>query len=599
MSTPSSVADDYEIIGSQFRDTELNQLANKVDTLADDMLLLRPFTSQTAKLLAIQERAALPGLGTDWTIIPKPHPSPSAPLSDAVPSLTRSDETLSVDGVQSSRSQPIGQPEKKRGSPDRKDIYSGPECPSEAASHPRSLTRSLPSLCASPSSMEGDSKPDADGFANTSRLHLGFRGRNGSEHLHNIGLNISSDSQLQIDLKIQMDLEMQRNLHPPDEIDGGAPSDNPSPEGGEGDKKSVNEPKGSNSSGGVPKKRNGEEASNSTKRQRREGDEGGGDSSESNAPNAEQPKVEKHLACPYYKLDPNRHRRCYGHILTTPSRVKQHLLRVHTAPVYCPRCLDTFTDEISLSQHLRDSNPCRLNQGNPPSGLTEKEVSRLRSRVGKNYKSDREHWYWIFGVLFPDAPKPESPYIDHNVGEDVTSFVEFGRTNGSEVFRQGLEQVLGSSEPLSPDLVRTVADVVFKELFEKWKTDRTNNVVNENSSASIIPFRTTAVATNDHPQTTGASSSMAFANDISFPCSRAADDPRRTETSNRLSTASPGTTTEWQLRDLDNTKSPDTHATGKVKRKPLPTSSSRRAHSPDVAIAGDEHPGGEGLATTL
>jgi hypothetical protein len=140
------------------------------------------------------------------------------------------------------------------------------------------------------------------------------------------------------------------------------------------------------------------------------------------------------FACPYAKYDPMRYserndietnyRGCSSKLLRDIARVKQHLYRVHMRPAcYCPRCGKEFERQDLQEEHTRETTPCEVQE----LPFKEKMTTEQRDAVHKRSpgKCARKVWYEIFGIIFPDARAPNSPYPDTGAPEAVQDFLEY------------------------------------------------------------------------------------------------------------------------------------------------------------------------------
>ena len=127
------------------------------------------------------------------------------------------------------------------------------------------------------------------------------------------------------------------------------------------------------------------------------------------------------LACPYCKYDPTRYsernieernyRGCSSIYLTSISRVKQHLYRVHKRPdYYCACCFSVYQDEAALSAHSRLRPACEVKEACFTEKMATEQVNLIKRRtIGK---TPSETWFEIYKILFPYAPLPETPYVE-------------------------------------------------------------------------------------------------------------------------------------------------------------------------------------------
>jgi hypothetical protein len=130
-----------------------------------------------------------------------------------------------------------------------------------------------------------------------------------------------------------------------------------------------------------------------------------------------------HQACPFYKSDPVKHKRC---LLLYNSQsiegLKHHLARHHKKPFYCARCFETFKTPIGRDSHILDAK-CQLLDPKPMDGIDQYQRSMLWKK-DKWYLSERKRWRWIWTIVFPSQP-PHSPYLDQGLGLEVSMARDF------------------------------------------------------------------------------------------------------------------------------------------------------------------------------
>jgi hypothetical protein len=184
---------------------------------------------------------------------------------------------------------------------------------------------------------------------------------------------------------------------------------------------------------------------------------------------AEDATPRKRLACPFFKKDPTRYNGCYEKKLTKISYVKQHLERSHSQPIHCVFCMEVFLTEDECRIHERDRS-CEIREYVEPDGVSPKKKEMLKRRADQK-KAEDDQWYDIFGVLFPDSPKPSSPYIYDSHSEDLTNYHEFQATRGSEMLTSSLFDDLTRTANLTIDkaafdeLVRQALDGIW----DRWR----------------------------------------------------------------------------------------------------------------------------------
>ncbi|KAK5659953.1 hypothetical protein OQA88_13418 [Cercophora sp. LCS_1] len=156
------------------------------------------------------------------------------------------------------------------------------------------------------------------------------------------------------------------------------------------------------------------------------------------------------FACPYWKRNALQYMSCllYQH-LTTTSFVVQHLRRVacHKQPIYCPRCGLTFSDGTSRQNHIAAEPRCDNRVFEPYSGLDPDQTRRLDARPA--VRNEVQRWYAIWDALFPDDPRPATPYVDTNLAVELIAL--FSRMLQSGAFWT-------STHPVEAPLVAGLAD---------------------------------------------------------------------------------------------------------------------------------------------
>ncbi|KFY90085.1 hypothetical protein V500_05312 [Pseudogymnoascus sp. VKM F-4518 (FW-2643)] len=119
------------------------------------------------------------------------------------------------------------------------------------------------------------------------------------------------------------------------------------------------------------------------------------------------------FACPFHKYKPwrynhnfRRFKTCSTTAFNTIFRLREHLRRVHPAPIYCLRCCQHFTDQNSLLDHAR-ADPCPTRPIVAVEGWTTEMGARVKKR---ETETERECWERIYRELFGrtliDIPSP-------------------------------------------------------------------------------------------------------------------------------------------------------------------------------------------------
>ncbi|KAK0620594.1 hypothetical protein B0T14DRAFT_521777 [Immersiella caudata] len=149
-----------------------------------------------------------------------------------------------------------------------------------------------------------------------------------------------------------------------------------------------------------------------------EGDDNDVDSGRDSQGDSNARHQKRYLACPMYKYDKTRHRGCSRLQLTRVRDVKQHLVRRHRMPIYCPICKESFSDEKSRDLHTNKLACTKAAGGVSIAGITEEQRDALSRRVNRSL-NEAGQWNSIWDILFPGAPRPGSPYVANKMEEAI------------------------------------------------------------------------------------------------------------------------------------------------------------------------------------
>ncbi len=187
------------------------------------------------------------------------------------------------------------------------------------------------------------------------------------------------------------------------------------------------------------------------------------------------PGQQASFACPFFKMNSIRHQACLFYKMSKISYVKQHLQRTHRGPRWrCSVCQEAFPDQAAYNRHLT-AQECqgpksKVRQDEMSEGQWE-EIGRLTSRrAGATTES---MWYAMFDVLFPGAPRPETPYVESGISEMTRHFRDFVKEKGPAIIRSHLDtagtwQGLEDSG-IKPDmLLQFVMSSGIDLVFENW-----------------------------------------------------------------------------------------------------------------------------------
>ena len=176
------------------------------------------------------------------------------------------------------------------------------------------------------------------------------------------------------------------------------------------------------------------------------------------------------FACPFCKKDPRRYRICYRYRLSRIGDVKQHINRCHRLPVYCPLCMEVFATESLRDEHIR-ARSCPTKSVEPFDGVTEDQKKLLARRISSKIPEE-EQWYAVFEILFPDHPRPLSPYIDQKLSEELGSFQDFMASEGLKIIREHLQPHINWAPDHDGDLEAFQNQILgqcLQRLFDEWE----------------------------------------------------------------------------------------------------------------------------------
>ncbi|THY36645.1 hypothetical protein D6D01_00303 [Aureobasidium pullulans] len=179
-----------------------------------------------------------------------------------------------------------------------------------------------------------------------------------------------------------------------------------------------------------------------------------GDDNEDEQPPRRRSKVTKSdedlvpLACPFNKLDPIKHDKCYTFVLKGISRVN-------------PEARD---------KHVRQGT-CHNAPERRLEGIDEATMRKLKRRI--TGKSVGESWYSIFTLLFPGARKPESPLVmDTTLSAELSAFRDFWTQEGQNIVTSTVDASMpswGHPHEQLEDFARRVFQTASEHLFHQWQ----------------------------------------------------------------------------------------------------------------------------------
>ncbi|KAK0625414.1 hypothetical protein B0T17DRAFT_532759 [Bombardia bombarda] len=121
------------------------------------------------------------------------------------------------------------------------------------------------------------------------------------------------------------------------------------------------------------------------------------------------------FACPFFKLDPTRHRACKKVKLSRVKDAKQHVHRRHMRSDPHDSCIYSDTE-----------------------GVSEKQKDALSKYISRN-KPIEEQWYDMWDIIFPGREHPQSVYL-----EDRDGFLEDTVPSLRSLWKQKRSEILSS-----------------------------------------------------------------------------------------------------------------------------------------------------------
>ncbi|KAF2754530.1 hypothetical protein EJ05DRAFT_504065 [Pseudovirgaria hyperparasitica] len=226
-------------------------------------------------------------------------------------------------------------------------------------------------------------------------------------------------------------------------------------------------------------------ASSSSKRKARddgqENEDGDDDGSQGPPRGNARPRstaVGHRLACPFAKYDPSNHVDCLGYGADTIAHLKQHLFRNrrHLRPYHCPYCNVIFDNLDLMYAHMdTEQGRCVSVAGPRPNWqyISAEQEALLKPNASSSM-TPPEQWHEIYRIIFPNAERPASVYVDHTrivVVRDGLN--EFLQTEGVEIARRTLAATgLQLDEAEYGPLLRDHVPTIFREILERCSFSR-------------------------------------------------------------------------------------------------------------------------------
>ena len=104
-----------------------------------------------------------------------------------------------------------------------------------------------------------------------------------------------------------------------------------------------------------------------------------------------------------------------------------------------------------------------------PDGITEAQRRELAKKSASN-TSPEAQWFVIFDILFPGhKPRPQSPYVEREILQVMTPFLDFATVHGPGILLEVLDQreAINGERGLAAYL-QTVVEVGLSSILDEW-----------------------------------------------------------------------------------------------------------------------------------
>ncbi|KAF2811552.1 uncharacterized protein BDZ99DRAFT_461587 [Mytilinidion resinicola] len=121
------------------------------------------------------------------------------------------------------------------------------------------------------------------------------------------------------------------------------------------------------------------------------------------------------LKCPFYQRQPEKHGKraaCRGRGFMDMAKLKDHLKRVHSQPVRCPRCWQEMESDDAYVVHAQREEGCEKLPEPYDDRISRLKWSSLDFKTApySQLKSGGEKWRKLYNVLFPQDTEIPSPF---------------------------------------------------------------------------------------------------------------------------------------------------------------------------------------------
>lgn len=173
------------------------------------------------------------------------------------------------------------------------------------------------------------------------------------------------------------------------------------------------------------------------------------------------------FSCLFYKRDPKRYESCRLVDVSNLPSLRQHLLKKHRQPPYCPTCFEVFRLVSERDQHviLRACTPAAAGH---VEGISDCQVSRMRESCTDC--TDEESWFRIWDIIFPEGRKPYSAYAEEPIDQLCLVFQRFWRLDGQWVLASLLQDTgfLAWDNPNEENDLAAIHSLVFTDVINAF-----------------------------------------------------------------------------------------------------------------------------------
>jgi hypothetical protein len=122
---------------------------------------------------------------------------------------------------------------------------------------------------------------------------------------------------------------------------------------------------------------------------------------------------QRRLKCPFYQRQPEKYTKasCTGEGFVDMAKLKDHIKRVHTQKLRCPRCWLEMDSEEACDEHLRQKIICQRGPEPKEDGIRPQLLRRLDFKKApySNARNVEEKWKMLFSALFSSDSTIPSP----------------------------------------------------------------------------------------------------------------------------------------------------------------------------------------------